>query len=238
MISLITPTRLEKNRLTWLEQLSKSLSTNVDIEHIIVVDGGKIVPEELNLHTSLVIHTGKEIGTGAARNYGLLKASGKYIGSVDDDDLVNPQGMSFLADRLDEDSSLSWVSGYLQDMHEDGSLMSTWKHNTPPGYVKQGEVFSHWEAPHKVFPIAPTGIISRKEALLSIGGWGALPQAEDFLMVMNLTGKYPGLSTEEIVYYYRKHPYQMTKERGFEVAEKKCRQFCYQTGKWNDLRLQ
>lgn len=231
MITLITPTRLEENRIPWLEKLCRSVDTVGDIEHIIVVDGGRTLPTGIDLGYSHVVFTGKPVGAGAARNYGLLRASGKHIASVDDDDLVNPQGLLSLSRILDKDARLGWASGYLQDMRADGTVFKTWEHKTPLGHVPAGGVFEQWRAPRTEFPIAPSGILCRRESLLSVGGWGALPQGEDFLMVMKLTGQYAGYSTDEIVYYYRKHEHQMTRDHIFQHAEKECRAFCFQTGK-------
>lgn len=228
MITLITPTRLDPNRLPWLEQLSQSLSSS-PIEHLIVIDGEEQEPP-INLSASKIIFTGKPSGAGSARNIGLLHAQGDYIGSVDDDDAVNVQGFLNLAEKLDTHSDIDWVSGYLHDMEENGSLLSPWIHRTPLKRLVAGEIFTHWKEPSAEFPIAPTAVLARKEALLSVGGWGALPQAEDFMMIMKLTGEYAGLSTDEIVYYYRKHQQQMTKEEGFPLLEQDCRRLCYEVG--------
>ena len=72
-----------------------------DIEFIFINDGStdnslKILKEYAKKNKSIKIHTTENLGVGHARNLGLEKAKGKYIGFVDSDDFINKHYFSEL----------------------------------------------------------------------------------------------------------------------------------------------
>lgn len=104
-VSVITPTRLLPDRLGMLVELNQSLTENrCNVEHVIVVDGNSAdnIPKEL-AGRATVLATKRQIGQSAARNLGLVVASGDWITSADDDDWLYPQSL----DKDWEQSTLS-----------------------------------------------------------------------------------------------------------------------------------
>ena len=51
-------------------------------------------------------------------------------------------------------------------------------------------------SPHLTFPVAPNAVIVRREALLSVGGYAALPQCEALMTALRLSNAYRGFQGE------------------------------------------
>lgn len=223
-ITVITPTTLDPDRVDWLLQLNETL-TAAGVEHVVVVDGTRKPDPNL---VGKVITLGKKVGAAAARNYGLAASTGRYVTSADDDDTVPVEGLLRRAQVLQDTAPLGWVAGYLADITTGGDRIGVWKNKARVGINLPGDVFDAWEGPDAEFPIAPTGLMIRRNVLLAEGGWGGLPQAEDFCMALRVTGRHPGELLNSVVYEYRKHPGQMMQSEGFDDLEPASRSFCYQ----------
>lgn len=223
-ISVITPTTLDPDRVEWLLELNHAL-TDAGVEHVVVVDGAKTPPSELG---GTVLSTGKHVGAASARNLGLEASTGEFITSADDDDVVPISGLLVRAHTLRRNDPLGWSAGFLADVTPEGDRIGVWVPPARVGINLPGEVFHTWTSSDAEFPIAPTGLMVRRHLLLAEGGWGGLPQAEDFCMTLRVTGRYPGELLDEVVYEYRKHPGQMTQSAGFDDLEPVCRSFCFQ----------
>lgn len=108
MISIIIPVY---NRINKLSASVKSVlkQTYKDIEIILVDDGSTDGSSELCDKLAFeddrikVIHQNNQ-GVAVARNTGILKASGDYIGFVDSDDLIEPQMYETMYKNLVENS--------------------------------------------------------------------------------------------------------------------------------------
>lgn len=92
IVSIIIPTY---NRLLFLAELAESLhrQTFRDFEVILVNDGGESVDIIKELYPDLkirIIDMGENSNQVLARNAGVMKANGKYIMLMDDDDLLVP----------------------------------------------------------------------------------------------------------------------------------------------------
>ena len=92
-VSVIIPVY---NTEQYLKPCIESLlnQTLKDIEFIFINDGStdnslKILEEYAKKHKSIKVYTTQNQGVGKARNLGLEKAKGKYIGFVDSDDYIN-----------------------------------------------------------------------------------------------------------------------------------------------------
>lgn len=92
-VSVIIPVY---NTEQYLKPCIESLlnQTLKDIEFIFINDGStdsslKIIEEYAKKHKSIKVYTTTNQGVGKARNLGLEKAKGEYIGFVDSDDYVN-----------------------------------------------------------------------------------------------------------------------------------------------------
>lgn len=227
-ISVITATNLKPERIDWLVDLNHSLQGQ-DIEHVVVIDGNIPAPSEL---TGLIIPLGRNYGQAIARNLALEYSNGQYITSADDDDRVPLDGLYARMRALDNNPKYGWVGGKMSNLNASGEHQDYWECLAGVGTYTPGEVFSRWAEPDGEFPLSPQSLMIRKEVLQSVGGWGGLPQAEDFSMVMAVTSVSPGEILDELVYEYRHHESQMTQTPEFDqVMESHVRRICFERGR-------
>lgn len=107
-VSIIVPVYgVEKYIGKCLDSLvSQTLS---DIEIIVVNDGTKdnsqkIIDNYVKKYNNIKSYIKENGGQGSARNYGLSKASGEYIGYVDSDDFVEPEMFEKLYNKGKKDN--------------------------------------------------------------------------------------------------------------------------------------
>lgn len=109
LLSIIIPAYNNARFITaTLASLHQSITDDVEI--IIVNDGSTDFTEERindfyrdKKHTNVKYINKKNQGVAIARNVGLTKATGKYIGFVDSDDAVSPDYFSILLPKLREE---------------------------------------------------------------------------------------------------------------------------------------
>lgn len=220
-ISVITPTRLRPDRMEWLHELNACV-TEQGGQHVLVLDGQDAVTSSLD---AVIVPTHRHIGQAAARNLGLLYADGDLITAADDDDLL-PEGSLTIREETIDSLGVAWCAGQLAH-YENGEITDVWSPPAVAGPYRRGEVFQKWSEPSGRFPIAPTGLMVRRKALMSIGGWAGLAQAEDFAMVLAVTGMFDGVVLDDVVYWYRQHAGQMLKSADFDTLEGDSRQWCW-----------
>lgn len=122
MISVIIPTFKRKEMLFFeIEKLKEQ--KNVDIEIIVINDDIKDDPtdEILNKYPEIkYIKYPTKIGPGQKRQIGFMQTSGKYISTPDDDDyLIDDHFFEKAEKLLEQDESLSFVSGSSIILYED-----------------------------------------------------------------------------------------------------------------------
>jgi len=236
-ISIITPHRLGLNRSQYLAEVRESLlhQEGTRIEWVVCVDGGTQKQVEQEIHESLyaatpylivkVLHaSGRFSGPSATRNYALSQVTGKYVSSVDDDDVLPANAFTKRLELLEAHPDLHWAGGWLQDMDEQRNGAGVWYPPAPAQVYPAGGIFDCWAAPNSEFPMNTAGLLMRKQAIQAVGGWQGLPTAEDFGMIIGLTGTYPGVIVDEITYMYRKHAEQTMQSPGFQEIESHVRQ--------------
>jgi glycosyltransferase involved in cell wall biosynthesis len=231
-VSLLTPTRLAASRLGFLAQLHADLCVSaVAWEWVIAVDGEHDRSLPASIATDPRVRTlrlGRRVGAANARNLALGLARGRYITSVDDDDHL-PSGS--LEQRLHAIAAAGcgWVAGRLADLR-DGVLVP-WACPVSAGRKAAGDVWRSWSCPCLEFPLGPTTLLIDAGLLRSVGGWHGLPQAEDFGMVLAVTGQAGGVMLDDVVYAYRRHPDQLTAQPDFVELEPLVRHITYERGR-------
>lgn len=118
LISIIVPVY---NTSKYLEKCIDSLinQTYKNIEIIAVNDGSKdnsleILNELAKKDSRIKVYDKPNGGLSSARNFGISKASGKYIGFIDSDDYVSIDMFKVLFDMIEEnDSDISICGWYL-----------------------------------------------------------------------------------------------------------------------------
>lgn len=158
LVSAITPTRAEPDRMGWLRELWGSLQMNsIRWEWIVVVDGGdsSIIPTSVVGDERVrVVPLSRSHGAASARNVGLEVSRGDFVTSADDDDLLPPGSLDVRAKVLLSNPAIDWVGGQLDDLSADG-VVSTWECPAGVGYRRAGEILECWDDPTLPPPIGP-----------------------------------------------------------------------------------
>ncbi|KOT97641.1 hypothetical protein ADK70_07945 [Streptomyces rimosus subsp. pseudoverticillatus] len=144
------------------------------------------------------------------------------------DDLLPADSLAVRHRRLTA-TGLGWVAGWSADLLPDGTTR-TWVCPTPPGRHEPGDVWTYWAAPSAEIPLGQTMLLAHTQLVRAAGGHGGLPQAEDFLMVNGVTTLAAGELLPHVVYFYRKHPHQMTRGAQFDTFEGPAREFAFRHG--------
>lgn len=167
-VSIIIPTY---NRAKYLNLTLQSIAqqTYQDFEVIVVDDGTpgdeneSICSEFEKVRYFKIKNSG---GPASPRNFGIQKASGKYIAFVDDDDLWQPQKLDVQVKILDTNPDFGLVHSCCEVIDENGVLQNeiVGRPRTPD--VKHGDVslrmIGNWTI------MMPTSLL-RKEVIKKVG---------------------------------------------------------------------
>lgn len=169
----------------------------------------------------VVFQQGRPGGPGIARTLALADAAGEYVRVLDSDDILTPGALARDITALDANPDIGWAGSRLLDLLPDGSTAS-FDHDPPHGPIEKGEVWEHWRAHDYIAQVHPVSLCVRRELLIALGGWMALPASEDtgLLLALNavsrgwFTGDEPGL-------LYRKWPGQATAQPTHTAAKER-----------------
>lgn len=114
-----------------------------EFEVIIINDGStdrslKIIEEHFVSYYNLRVYTQKNLGQGAARNYGINKARGKYIMFLDSDDFYLPGTIKRIL-NIAELMSCEVLNFLMEVEHSDGSIEAGYRYNYDFNRVYSGE---------------------------------------------------------------------------------------------------
>ncbi|MFN2529588.1 MAG: glycosyltransferase family 2 protein, partial [Candidatus Baltobacteraceae bacterium] len=200
-----------------LESLSRQ--TYKKLEIIVVNDGGPDVSDIIagfdNVRYLLLERNG---GTSAAANAGLHAARGKYIGFLDDDDIVFPEHVSVLVSALErsgaevahtdtiaahfekDDAGQYFVTGYIVFL--DGLVEPT------DFYVTDG--------------VGPMSVLMKRSLAISAGGYNeTITHAEDWDLYLNLSQHFDFIHVPRVtgVYSIRHDGTHMMSNSGKQIAD-------------------
>jgi len=127
-ISVIVPAY--NARETLRECLSAIFSSDYKDFEVIVVDDSSTddsaaIAREF---TTRIVSLPGNKGVAAARNKGVLEATGDYLLFVDSDCIIQPDSIAKVSDRLSKDSSISGVAGVYALHNRFGNFLSQYKH--------------------------------------------------------------------------------------------------------------
>lgn len=216
LVSLIVGTYNNDNKL--IEMLNSLKKVNIlndkNIEVIIVQNhqDKKIYKKtkELEKKYNISVYHQPKQGKGAALNYGIKKANGKYITTTDDDVIITDKKWLYkFVSEFDKNTKLGYVSGKVIMYDKTANEYSKiWENK---GGLSKGEAKKYWsrkfleQFKYKIFPwpmhkmCAGANQMIRKDILLEVGGYS------EFLGTKN---NVDGL-TLEIGYKIAKKGYEM-----------------------------
>ncbi|GGV55277.1 glycosyl transferase [Streptomyces longisporoflavus] len=152
---------------------------------------------------------GRPGGPGVARTMALAHADGEYIKVLDADDQLTPGALARDLKALEADRTIGWATSRVLDLLPDGSTAG-FPGDPAPGPVELLEVLDHWASHDYLAQVHPATLFVRRELLVALGGWMALPASEDTGLLLALNSTSRGWFSSEVGLLYRKWEGQMT----------------------------
>jgi glycosyltransferase involved in cell wall biosynthesis len=143
-----------------------------------------------------------------ARTLALARAEGEFVRVLDADDLLTPGALARDVAALTRPGT-GWTVSRALDLLPDGSTAEV-DDGPPEGPIAPGGVLAAWRERGFLPPVHPATLCVRRDLLLALGGWTALPASEDTGLLLALDAVSPGWFTAEPGLLYRKWPGQAT----------------------------
>ncbi|MEU5307847.1 glycosyltransferase family 2 protein [Streptomyces sp. NPDC021562] len=152
---------------------------------------------------------GRAGGPGVARTMALARAEGPYVKILDADDQLTPGALARDLAALEADPAVGWVTSRALDLLPDGTTAG-FPGDPPEGPVERGAVLDFWAANGFRAQVHPATLCVRRELLLALGGWMALPASEDTGLLLALNAVSRGWFSAQAGLLYRKWEGQVT----------------------------
>ncbi|QHC26305.1 glycosyltransferase family 2 protein [Streptomyces sp. GS7] len=166
---------------------------------------------------------GRPGGPGVARTIALAQADGEYVKVLDADDQLPPGTLARDLAALEGDRGIGWATSRVLDLLPDGSTAG-FDGDPEPGPIERGAVLDFWKAHDFLAQVHPATLFVRRDLLLALGGWMALPASEDTGLLLALNAVSRGWFSAEVGLLYRKWPGQATGQASHtDAAERAAR---------------
>ncbi|MFI6034007.1 glycosyltransferase family 2 protein [Streptomyces sp. NPDC051315] len=152
---------------------------------------------------------GRRGGPGVARTIALAHAEGAYVKVLDADDRLTPGALARDLAALEGDPAIGWATSRVLDFLPDGSTVG-FAGDPPDGPIERGDVLGFWKENDFRAPVHPATLCVRRDLLLALGGWMALPASEDTGLLLALNAVSRGWFSKEVGLLYRKWGGQAT----------------------------
>lgn len=146
---------------------------------------------------------------GMARTMGLSRAEGEFVKVLDADDQLTPGTLARDIAVLTSNEGIVWATSRVLDLLPDGSTVG-FDDDPVEGPIERGAVLDFWKAHDFRAQVHPATLCLRRDLLLALGGWMALPASEDTGLLLALDTVSRGWFTAEPGLLYRKWPGQVT----------------------------
>ena len=167
-----------------------------------LLHGSPLTAADVRIHPG----TGPAGGPGVARTLALARASGTVIRVLDADDLLMPgalaRDIATLADH-------AFTTSAALDLLPDGSD-ATVADPHPEGPLVRGTLVKLWRRDSYRLPVHPATLCIRRDLLLALGGWMALPASEDTGLLIAANTVSDGYHQAAPSLRYRRWPGQTT----------------------------
>ncbi|MEV0373117.1 glycosyltransferase [Streptomyces sp. NPDC050636] len=166
---------------------------------------------------------GRAGGPGVARTIALAQADGEYVKVLDADDQLLPGTLARDLAALEGDRAIGWSTSRVLDLLPDGSTAG-FPGDPEAGPIERGAVLEFWKANGFRAQVHPATLFVRRDLLLALGGWMALPASEDTGLLLALNATSRGWFSPEVGLLYRKWPGQATSQASHtDTAERAAR---------------
>ncbi|MET8627743.1 glycosyltransferase [Kitasatospora sp. NPDC004669] len=151
---------------------------------------------------------GRHGRAGVARTMALSRAVGEFVKVLDADDMLTAGVLARDLAALRR-PGICWTTSRVLDLLPDGSTVG-FDQDPPEGPIARGAVLEHWKAHDFRAQVHPATLCARRDLVLALGGWMALPASEDTGLLMALDATSRGWFSAETGLLYRKWPGQST----------------------------
>jgi hypothetical protein len=164
------------------------------------------------------------LGIPQTRNLAIARSEGELIRNLDSDDLLPVNALADAVNSLIEYRSAVFVVGSVLDMKQDGSLSDfdpslfptvDWQGDFStlfePGLQKPGLLVSIFKE-EGVFPVHCSCATFRREIVLAVGGYPAIPRNDDLALFAPLSEIAPWVNLEQTALIYRRWEGQTTNQ--------------------------
>ena len=166
---------------------------------------------------------GRAGGPGVARTMALAHADGEYVKVLDADDQLPPGALARDLAALEADRSIGWATSRVLDLLPDGSTAG-FPGDPEHGPVERQVVVDYWASHDYRAPVHPATLFVRRDLLIALGGWMALPASEDTGLLLALNSVARGWFSSEVGLLYRKWEGQATGQAAHvDAAERDAR---------------
>ncbi|TLS43934.1 glycosyltransferase family 2 protein [Streptomyces montanus] len=166
---------------------------------------------------------GRPGGPGVARTIALAHADGEYVKVLDADDQLAPGALARDLAVLEGDRTIAWATSRVLDFMPDGSTVG-FPGDPDDGPIECGAVLDYWKANGFRAQVHPATLFVRRDLLLALGGWMALPASEDTGLLLALNSVSRGWFSKEVGLLYRKWEGQATGQAAHvDTAERDAR---------------
>ncbi|WP_411152060.1 glycosyltransferase family 2 protein [Streptomyces sp. A30] len=171
----------------------------------------------------ITFRQGRPGGPGVARTIALAHAEGTYVKILDADDQLTPGALARDLAALEADRTLGWATSRALDRLPDGSTVG-FPGDPATGPIERGAVLDFWRANGFRAQVHPATLFVRRDLLLALGGWMALPASEDTGLLLALNSVSRGWFSAEVGLLYRKWEGQATGQAAHaDTAERAAR---------------
>ncbi len=178
-----------------------------------------LLPEDPRISFS----SGRRGGPGVARTLALSRAAGGLVKVLDADDQLTAGTLARDITVLAGRPHIGWTTSRVLDLLPDGSTVG-FDQDPPEGPIARGAVLAHWRAHDYRAQVHPATLCIRRDLLLALGGWMALPASEDTGLLIAADAISEGYFSAEPGLLYRKWPGQMTNQAAhMESSERAAR---------------
>jgi glycosyltransferase involved in cell wall biosynthesis len=192
--------------------LSQELPDGWDWQWVIQEDGdtdtvARYVPDDPRVSFA----QGRQGRAGVARTLALSRARGEFVKVLDADDMLTAGALARDLRALTGHPGVSWATSRVLDLLPDGSTVG-FDQDPAEGAIERGAVLAHWKAHGFRAQVHPATLFVRRDLVLALGGWMALPASEDTGLLLALDAVSRGWFTAETGLLYRKWPGQVTSQ--------------------------
>ncbi|WP_040788445.1 glycosyltransferase family 2 protein [Nocardia paucivorans] len=189
--------------------LTQELPAGWDWEWIVQEDGttgeaATMLPDDPRVKPGM----GRHGGPGVCRSLALARSIGSLVKVLDADDQLTSGVLARDIEALQQ-PGVGWTTSRVLDLLPDGSTVE-FDQDPPDGRLLSGAVLAHWRRNDYRASVHPASLCIRRDLLLAVGGWMALPASEDVGLLLAADALTDGWFTAQPGLLYRKWEGQVT----------------------------